>query len=71
MDNICDKVEIGSRMSGKAAMIAVGALIKPVFVPFCYVPQIECSSISEYSEKIIKSNHLHNGKSYTTYQSCI
>lgn len=30
--------------------------------------QIECSSISEYSEKIIKSNHLDNGKSET---SCV
>lgn len=28
----------------------------------CSSPQIECSSISEYSEKIIKSNHLHNGE---------
>lgn len=28
----------------------------------CFSPQIECSSISEYSEKIIKSNHLHNGE---------
>lgn len=27
-----------------------------------FSPQIECSSISEYSEKIIKSNHLHNGE---------
>lgn len=27
---------------------------------FC---QIECSSISEYSERIIKSNHLDSGKS--------
>lgn len=31
-------------------------------VVLCLCPQIECSSISEYSEKIIKSNHLHNGK---------
>lgn len=32
----------------------------PFFLSLCQ--QIECSSISEYSEKIIKSNHLHNGK---------
>lgn len=32
----------------------------PFFLSLCL--QIECSSISEYSEKIIKSNHLHNGK---------
>lgn len=31
-----------------------------LFLSLCL--QIECSSISEYSEKIIKSNHLHNGK---------
>lgn len=26
--------------------------------------QIECSSISDYSEKIIKANHLDNGKAH-------
>lgn len=29
---------------------------------FLPVRQIECSSISEYSERIIKSNHLDSGK---------
>lgn len=33
---------------------------------FSSLPQIECSSISEYSERIIKSNHLDSGKSYST-----
>lgn len=31
-----------------------------VLCPF----QIECSSISDYSEKIIKANHLDNSKTY-------
>lgn len=30
---------------------------------FVFSVQIECSSISEYSEKIIKSNHLDSGES--------
>ena len=33
------------------------------FFPLSLFCQIECSSISEYSERIIKSNHLHSGKS--------
>lgn len=30
---------------------------------FFFLRQIECSSIAEYSERIIKSNHLDSGKS--------
>lgn len=33
--------------------------------PFVLCPfQIECSSISDYSEKIVKANHLDNSKTY-------
>ena len=33
--------------------------------PFALYPlQIECSSISDYSEKIIKANHLDNSKTH-------
>jgi len=33
-----------------------------LFFFFFFLSQIECSSISEYSEKIIKANHLDSGK---------
>lgn len=39
------------------------------FLSLCL--QIECSSISEYSEKIIKSNHLHNGKHSLVLQAML
>ncbi|CAG01906.1 unnamed protein product [Tetraodon nigroviridis] len=51
-----DKIvlDVGSG-TGILSMFAANAGAKHVY-------GIECSSISEYSEKIIKSNHLHNGE---------
>uniref|UniRef100_A0AAZ3RH70 Protein arginine N-methyltransferase domain-containing protein n=3 Tax=Oncorhynchus TaxID=8016 RepID=A0AAZ3RH70_ONCTS len=50
-----DKIvlDVGSG-TGILSMFAANAGARHVY-------GIECSSISEYSEKIIKSNHLHNG----------
>lgn len=33
-----------------------------ISILLAFIPQIECSSISEYSERIIKANHLDSGK---------
>nr|KAF6497239.1 protein arginine methyltransferase 8 [Rousettus aegyptiacus] len=53
-----DKVvlDVGSG-TGILSMFAAKAGAKKVF-------GIECSSISDYSEKIIKANHLDNSKTY-------
>lgn len=35
-----------------------------LLVTFYVLLQIECSSVSDYSEKIIKANHLDNSKAF-------